>query len=157
MNDIRAWSIAICLATLGCAAMRLLAPKVGSGKLFSLITSSFFLCALVVPLLKIVSVPNLDVEWLPPDIVAEQLDDRVTKQLTVQIEKAVSTVVEEAMAARNIEPKNVEVVTDISWSGGIYMKQITVYVDKQNVPIALTVREVLEQQLETTVVIEAEG
>lgn len=157
MNEIRAWSTAVCLAALGCAAVRLLAPKAGSGKLFSLITSSFFLCALVLPLLKIISVPNLDVEWLPSDIIAEQLDDRVTKQLTVQIEKAVSTVVEEAMAARNIEPKNVEVVTDISSSGGIYMKQITVYVDKQNVPIALTVREVLEQQLETTVVIEAEG
>ncbi len=156
MNGIRAWSAAVCMAALGCSAVRLLAPKAGSGKLFSLITASFFLCALALPLLNMSSLPELEMDLLPPDVVTGLLEERVTEQLTEQVEAAAVTFVEEAMAARNITPKKVEVMTDTSESGGIYMKQITIYVDKQSVPIAAVVREVLEKSLETTVVVKME-
>ncbi len=156
MNEIRAWSAAVCMAALGCSAIRLLAPKAGSGKLFSLITASFFLCALALPLLKITSLPELEIDLLPPDVVTGLLEERVTEQLKVQVEAAAAAVVDEAMAVRNVTAKKVEVITDTSESGGIYMKQITIYVDKQSVPIAAVVREVLEKQLETTVVVKTE-
>ncbi len=156
MSEIRAWSAAVCVAALGCSAIRLLAPKVGSGKLFSLITSSFFLCALAVPLLNIHSLPELEIDLLPPDIVTGMLEERVAEQLVSQVEAAAVAFVDEAMATRNITPKKVEVITDTLESGGIYMKQITIYVDKQSVPVAAVVREVLEKQLETTVVLKTE-
>ena len=156
MNEIRAWSAVVCMAALGCSAIRLLAPKAGSGKLFSLITTSFFLCALALPLMKITSLPDLNIDLVPQDIADGLLEERVTEQLTVQIEATAAEVVNEAMAARNITAKKVEVMTDTSDSGGIYMKQITIYVDKQSVPIAAVVREVLEKQLETTVVVKTE-
>lgn len=156
MNEIRAWSVAVCMAALGCSAIRLLAPKAGSGKLFSLITASFFLCALALPLLNIAALPELDVDLLPPDIVTGLLEERVTEQLTIQVQAAAAAVVDEAMAARNITAKKVEVITDTSESGGIYMKQITIYVDKQSLPIAAVVREVLKKSLDTTVVLKTE-
>ncbi len=156
MNEIRAWGAAVCVAALGCSAIRLLAPKAGSGKLFSLITASFFLCALVLPLMKLTSLPDLNLDFVPQDIVDGLLEQRVNEQLTVQIESAVTQVVNEALAARNITAKKVEVMTDTSETGGIYMKQITIHVDKQSVPTAAVVREVLEKQLETTVVVKTE-
>ncbi len=156
MSEIRAWSAAVCMAALGCTAIRLLAPRAGSGKLFSLITASFFLCALALPLLNIYSLPELEIDLLPPDVVTELLEERVTEQLTEQVEAAAVAFVDEAMATRNIISKKVEIITDTSESGGIYMKQITIYVDKQSVPIAAVVREVLEKQLETTVVVKTE-
>lgn len=156
MSDIRAWSAAVCMAALGCSAVRLLAPKAGSGKLFSLITASFFLCALALPVLNIRSLPKPEVDLLPPDIVTGLLEKRVTEQLTEQVEAAAVAYVEEALATRNISPKKVEVMTDTSDSGGIYMKQITIYVDKQSVPIAAVVREVLEKGLGTTIVLKTE-
>lgn len=156
MNEIRIWSAAVCMASLGCSAIRLLAPKAGNGKLFSLITASFFLCALALPLMRIASVPELEIDLLPPDIVTGLLEERVTEQLASQVEVAVTAVVNEAMTARNITAKKVEVITDTSESGGIYMKQVTIYVDKQSVPIAAVVREVLEKSLETTVVVKTE-
>lgn len=156
MSEIRAWSAAVCMAALGCSAIRLLAPKAGSGKLFSLIIASFFLCALMLPLLHIHSLPELEIDLLPPDVVTGMLEERVTEQLTKQVEAAVVAFVNDAMATRNITSKKVEIVTDTSESGGIYMKKITIYVDKQNVPVAAVVREVLEKQLETTVVLKTE-
>ncbi len=156
MSEIRAWSAAVCIAALGCSAIRLLAPKTGSGKLFSLILSSFFLCALALPVLNVGSLPQLDIGLLPSDITAGLLEERVTEQITEQVEAAAIAFVGEAMAARNITPKKVEVVTDTLESGGIYMKQITIYVDKQSMPIASVAREVLEKSLDTNVVVKAE-
>ena len=156
MSEIRAWSAAVCMAALGCSAVRLLAPKAGSGKLFSLITSSFFLCALALPLLNITSLPELKIDLLPSDVVTELLEERVTEQLTEQVEAAAVAFVEEAMTERQLCPKKVEVITDTSESGGIYMKQITIYVDKQSVPGTSLVREVVEKSLGTTVVVKAE-
>lgn len=156
MNEIRAWSAAVCMAALGCSAIRLLAPKVGNGKLFSLITASFFLCALALPLLNIRTLPEPEIDLLPPDIVTGLLEERVTEQLTEQVKTAAVSFVEEAMTARNVTPKKVEVMTDTSESGGIYMKQITIHVDKQSVPLAAVVREVLEKSLGTTIVLKTE-
>ncbi len=156
MNEIRAWSAAVCMAALGCSAIRLLAPKAGSGKLFSLITASFFLCALVFPLLNIRSLSEPELNLLPPDIVTGLLEERVTEQLTEQVKAAAVAFTEEALAARNVSPKKVEVMTDTSDSGGIYMKQITIYVDKESVPLAAVVREVLEKSLGTTIVLKTE-
>lgn len=156
MTELRAWSAAVCMAALGCSAIRLLAPKAGGGKLFSLITASFFICALALPLLNIGSLPELEIDLLPPDIVTGLLEERVTEQLTEQVKAAAVAYVDEAMAQRNVDPKKVEVITDTSESGGIYMKQITIYVDKQSMPTAAVVREVLEKSLGTTIVIKKE-
>lgn len=157
MNDIRAWSAMVCMAALGCSAVRLLAPKTGSGKLFSLITASFFLCALSLPLLNVVRIPELDIDRLPPDTVEGLLEDKVTEQVSLQVEEAVRQVVDEAMAVRGIAAQKVEIHMDTSDTGGIYIERVTIYVDKQSVPIAAVVREVLAAQLETTVELKTEA
>ena len=154
MNGLKAWSIAICMAALGCAAIRLLAPKAGSGKLFSLITSSFFLCALLLPAFQLFSLPSLEVELLPESVVSELLAERVQTQLHEQVESAVTALVETALRERGITAEKVDVITDISEDGGIYMQQVTVQVDTRDAPQAAVIREGLEAQLQTTVVIE---
>lgn len=155
MNDIRAWSTAVCMAALGCSALRLLAPKT-CGNVFSLVVSSFFLCALVLPVLQFYTVSSPDISFLPPEIQSDLLQEKVNTQLQEQVKEAAESLVNEAMAVRGISAKKVEVTTDISTEGGISMKQVTILVDKQTVPIAAVVREVLERQLVTTVVIKTE-
>ncbi len=154
MNGLKAWSIAICMAALGCAAIRLLAPKAGSGKLFSLITSSFFLCALLLPAFRLFSLPSLEVELLPESVVSELLAERVQTQLHEQVESTVTALVETTLRERGITAEKVDVITDISEDGGIYMQQVTVQVDTRDAPQAAVIREVLEAQLQTTVVIQ---
>ena len=53
---------------------------------------------------------------------------------------------EEALAQRGIAAKKIVVSTDISDNGGIYIQHVTLVVDKQNVPIAKAVGEVLIKQ-----------
>ncbi len=153
MKDIRLWCSLVCLAALGCTAVRLLAPKDGIGKLFRLITVSFFLCCFISPLLRLSSSTALAIDWMPPETVSQLLDNRVTKQLQTQVEQAVEKVVASAFSERNLLAEKIVVETDISDNGSIYIKQITVTVDKQSVPASMVVREVLAKQFETTVTI----
>lgn len=153
MNGLQAWSMSVCMAALGCAAVRLIAPKAGSGKLFGIVVSSFFLCTLILPLSKVFSLTTLKTEWLPPSVSQGMLEDTVTEQLETQVRQAVVRVANEAAQARNIPLEQVEVITDISENGSIHIKQVILYVDKQSVPTATVVKEVLAKQLETTVML----
>lgn len=154
MNSIKAWSMAVCMAALGCAAIRLLATKTGSGKIFQLMTSTFFVCALILPLSKLVVFVSPHMEWLPSAMVDDLLDERVQEQLITQVRERVTALITTTLSEQGVTTEKITVTTDISPSGAIYMKQIIVCVDKQNVARATAVREVLETQLQTTVVIE---
>lgn len=153
MDGIRAWSAALCIAALGCSAVSLLAPKNGTGKLFRLVTMTFFLCCMVMPLLKLNSFVSLDIGGLPQEVTAELLEDTVTRQLQVQVEETVIALAEESLATRGVTAEKIEVITDTSADGGIYIQQVTITVDKQTAPIAKTVGEVLAEQLQTTVTV----
>ena len=154
MDGIRAWSAALCLVALGCSAVRLLAPKNGTGKLLQLIITTLFICCLLMPLLKLRSFEALDIRGLPDEVTAELLEDTVAQQLRRQIEDAVTTLTEQRLAEQEIIAEQIAVQTDISAEGGIYIQQVTITVDKQTVPIAKTVGEVLAEQLNTTVTVE---
>lgn len=154
MESIRTWSTAVCLAALGCAALQLLAPKAGAGKLFRLVTATFFLCALLAPLLTLPSWRRLDFRDVPDAVTAELLADTVRQQAERQIQEAARALTEEALAERGACAEKIEVNTDISEQDGIYIQQIVVTVDKQTVPIAKLVGEVIGNRLETTVTVE---
>ena len=151
MDGLQTWCSAVCLSALGCAALRLLAPKNGIGKLFHLIVATFFLCCMLSPLLKLHGTMSLDMDLLPKSVVSELLQDTVNEQLQTQIREAVTSVAEEALTNRGIIAEKIDVDTDISNEDGIYIQHITITVDKQDIPIAGVVREVLERQLETEV------
>lgn len=156
MDGIRAWSAAVCLAALGCAAIQLLAPKDGIGKVFRLVVTTFFLCCMLLPMLKVGSLTQLDVADLPDAVVSEFLADTVTEQLERQVRDTVSTLATEMLAERGVTAEKIEVTTDISDEGGIYIQHVTITVDKQTVPIAKVAGEVLAKQLQASVEVTAE-
>lgn len=157
MDAIRAWSTTLCLAALGCAAVQLLAPKGGTGKLFRLVTNTFFLCCMLLPLLQIGSMTAPNIADLPDVVVSDMLSHTVTEQLRVQVRDTVTRLAEDALAQRGITAEKIVVTTDISDNGGIYIQHVSLMVDKQNVPIAKAVGEVLRKQWEVPVEVTTEG
>ncbi len=156
MDGIRAWSAAVCIAALGCSAVQLLAPKNSTGKLFRLIATTFFICCMMLPLLRWQSFAELDIGGLPEEVTAKLLEDTVTGQLHKQIKETVTVMAEECLAARGVTAEKIEVTTDTSADGGIYIQQVTITVDKQTVPNAKSAGEVLSEQLGTAVTVEAQ-
>lgn len=151
MDGIRTWSTTLCLAALGCTAVQLLAPKGGIGRVFRLAVRTFFLLCMLMPLTRIGSLDSLSIERLPDSVVGDVLEDTVTRQLEKQVREAVETLTTEALNERGVQAKKIEVDTDISVDGGIYIQHVTVAVDKQNVPQAKLAGEVLSARLEVPV------
>ncbi len=156
MDGIRAWSGAVCLAALGCTALQVLAPSGSLGKVFRLSVHTFFICCMVLPLLKTGALAALDIASLPEPVVSELVNDTVNEQLQKQVREAVEEYTAAALSERGAAAKKIEVTTDISHEGCIYIQHVTITVDKQTVPIAKVVGEVLEQQWEATVEVKTE-
>lgn len=155
MDGLRAWGAAVCMAALGCSAVRLLAPNSGTGKLLRLLVTTVFIVCLLTPLSGLRSLTSLDLDGLPEEVTADLLEEAVTRQLQIQVQEAVTTIAEEGLAARGVTAKKITVLTDTSEEGGIYIQQVIIAVDKQTVAIAKTVGEVLTEQLQATVTVEA--
>ncbi|MBR2338311.1 MAG: hypothetical protein IKA63_02465 [Clostridia bacterium] len=147
MDGIRTWSALVCCGAVGCCAVQLLVPPEGTGKIFRLVVITFFLCCVITPLLKVSSQLSLPVEFLPEDIVSQELNERVEEQLKIQVESVVTRLVEEGLATREVRAKKITVNTDTSEDGSIYIQQVVVQVDKQAVSPALIACEMLEEQL----------
>ena len=157
MDSIKAWAAALCIAAIVCAVLQMLAPKEGTGKVFKLILSAFFLCCLIMPLLRVGSLTRLDISVLPGEVQAELLEDRVNQQLMRQVQATVEQLAETALDSSGVKAEKIEVKTDTSPEGSIYIQQVTITLDKQSKPKALAAREVLEKQLGVSVVIETTG
>lgn len=151
MNEIRMWSITVCVAAAGCGIVCALAPKNATGKILTVIVSSFFVCCLILPILKVFSLTEPDIDFLPESAVSRQLSEKVDDQLHKQVRETVEKMIGEALSLRKVKTKKIDVQTDTSENGGIYIRQITVTVDKQDVPIALGAQASLEEQFGTVV------
>ena len=157
MDSIKAWAAALCVAAIVCAMLQMLAPKEGTGKIFKLILSAFFLCCLIMPLLNAGSLTRLDISALPGEVQAELLEERVNQQLMRQVQETVEQLSRTVLESSGVEAEKIEVKTDTSEEGSIYIQQVTVTLDKQSKPKALAAREVLEKQLGVNVVMETTG
>lgn len=155
MDSVKGWAAMLCAVALGCALLQMLAPKEGLGRIFKLIAAAFFLCCLVTPLLSLKSLTRLSVDFLPEEVRADVLQERVNEQVLRQIDAALQRVTTEALEGRNIKVEKVEAQTDTSEDGSIYIERVILYMDKQNIKNAMTARQVMEQRLGVTVETEA--
>lgn len=147
----------MCFAAIGCAAVRLLIPEGNVGKSYRLLVMTFFVCSMVVPLLSVVVDPSLDIDWLPKEVVDEKLTEKVTEQLSDQVEEAVVRLAEECLSYRQVTAEKIVVKTNVSNEGNIYIEQVVIVVNKQQVSPVLAVRDVLEEQLGASVSIRVGG
>ncbi|MBQ6830985.1 MAG: hypothetical protein IJO59_07690 [Clostridia bacterium] len=157
MEFLRNWSGAVCFAAVGCSAIRLLVSEGKTGKIYQLLVVTFFICSMITPLLQVSVDLPLDVEWLPQEMVTEQLTEKVTEQLAEQVKERVTAITEECLSYREAKAEKIVVKTNVSKEGNIYIEQVVIVVDKKQVPRVLGVRDVLEEQLGTTVSIRVGG
>ena len=147
MDEVTKWAAALCVAAVGCAAMQMLAPKGGLGRLFKLITVAFFLCCMVSPLLSMKSILPLQMDGMPEEVSADVLQERVKAQFKDQVTAAMQKVAEQTLANYHIPLAKVEVGMDTKEDGSIYINSVTVYLDKQNSAKAIAAKQVMEQRL----------
>ena len=81
---------------------------------------------------------------------------RVTEQLAEQVRIRTAEIAEQALHAQQIESEKIQVTVDTDPDGGIYIRQINVWLDRSRKSEAVTARQVLLQLLQTDVLVHVE-
>ncbi len=155
MEGIQAWAIALCAAAVACSLLHMLTPKNGLGKIFRMLLAAFFICCLITPLLSLKGMLPLELEDLPDSASSSALQERVNEQVLRQIDASLLRVTNDTLKNYDIQAEKVEAKTDTSADGGICITQIVLYLDKQNIRNAVTAKQILENRLETPVLVQS--
>lgn len=148
MESLKAWAIGLCAAALCGSILRKIAPEKGSGKVFRVLLSVFFICAFFSPLLSLFSVSvNLSLDRLPTELQHTVLEDTVSARLQKTVKSAAAEVAESTLAARGITAEKITVTTDIAADQSIYIARVEVTLSKRSRARRAEAREVLENRL----------
>ena len=158
MKTLQTWAMGLCLAALAGTILRKLAPENGSGKVFRVLLSAFFICVFLTPFFTAFSFPTeLSLDLLPADFEQTVLEDTVAKQLHETVRQAATEVATTALAAQGITAEKIEVVTDNAADGSIYIARVDVTLAPKSRGKRAKAREVLQNRLETTVNVKEAG
>ena len=158
MNTVKSigiWATGLCLAAVGGVILRHIAPEKGSGTVFRVLLSAFFLCVFFTPLYGLFSfTPTLSFDTLPAEMQESMLDETVARQLQNTVETAAADVTATALSARGLSAEKIEVITDIREDGSIYIVRVNVTLSRKCRGHRAEARELLENRLETDVTVE---
>jgi hypothetical protein len=147
MSEITKWAAALCVAAIGCTAVQILAPKKGLGNIFKMIIAAFFLCCMVSPLLSIKSILNLNIDNLPREVAAEEIQRRVNQQFEQQVSISLQAKIEQVFKSYDITLIKVEVNMDNAEDQSIYITNVVLYLDKQSRSKAIAAKQLAEDIL----------
>ncbi len=153
MDAVVKWASALCVAALACAALQILAPKKGMGRIFRLITAAFFLCCMASPMLSIYSNLNLNVDNVPSEVSADIIQERVKQQFEQQVNAAMTSVAQQTLKNYDIKLSKIQVNMDTGEDGSIYISGVVLYLDKQDRSKAIAAKQIMEQRLDVEVTV----
>ena len=151
MDALREWTLAVCAAAVACTILQQLFPDTALGRQGRPLLAAAFVCVLIAPWIGInqsVKLPNFTDE---NPVNSADLTARMRQQLTAQVNDTLLAMVNQALESYGWSAKKVVADMDIDEEGGIYMGQITVYVDENVARRSTAVRQVAEKRLGTTV------
>jgi hypothetical protein len=149
------WAGTVCLAAAGCTALHMLVGNKGTGKIFSLLTTAFFLCAVMYPLLSENGVmhrlPSFSVEQAD----TERIEEMAFAQLKSATEKQLLDTLNTALEGYDLKAEKVEIRMDTLEDGSISITDITVYIPAGNSLQPSWVKQIAQKRLGTEVTVYA--
>ncbi len=155
MEKIGNWATTICVAAIMCTLIQLLAPKGKSARMLQLVIISFFLCVLILPLEKNMTLSLPKISTGDNDEFSLELEGTLQQQIQQQSELAVQTLCDRYLKNYDIQVQRVEVVMDNQQNSNIYISHVVLYLEKNDLSKTFTVCQLMEAQLGIPVKVEA--
>lgn len=131
MNSVREWSTIICLAALVAALLQSLVPNGSMERMVKFVIGAFMICAMIVPLTKIVPQISVDIQQNTRTQDNTQLKSTVEKQLSDAAQESITNLVTEELNNMGIKCKNVHVMMDTKEDGSISINKVVVNLAKE--------------------------
>ncbi len=152
MDGLRTWAMTVCAVAMVCGLCYRLFPDNSLGKQGRLLLPCVFIIALLLPLKSVDF--SFDTAAVPPTAASSAaLEARMQQQTAVYINETLLSMANQALSSYGAQVKKVAADVHFTDDGGIDMGQITVYIDKDTLPMAAAVRQVVEHRLGTAVVL----
>lgn len=130
MNAVREWSTAICMAALVAALLQSLVPNGSMERMFKFVIGAFVICALIVPLTKIVPLISMNLQEDSGSQQDSNLKGTVEKQLSSAAQESITNLVNTELNKLDIKCKNVNVIMDTNEDGSISINKVVVILAK---------------------------
>ncbi|MDF1496209.1 stage III sporulation protein AF [Caproiciproducens sp. CPB-2] len=130
MNAVREWSAAICMAALVAAMLQGLVPSGSMERMVKFVIGAFVICALIVPLAKIVPEISMSIQTDSDSPVNSQLEKTVEKQYSAAAQESITNLVVSELNNIDIKCKNVNVIMDTNEDGSISINKVVVILAK---------------------------
>lgn len=147
MNGIVRWAAALCTTAVGCAAVQILAPKKGIGKIFRMVLAAFFLCCMIAPLLSSKPVLNLGASGFKSQISADRIQAQVYRQFKQQVTAALFAKISQVFKNYDIALTKVDLNMDIADDQSIYITDVVLYLDSKSRTKAIAAKQLAEEIL----------
>lgn len=157
MAELKAWGISLCFVAAACAVLQFLSPKNGLGRLLDMLSGTVLLFCVLSPLVTVDWGEVLS--WNATQLQTEQsvqLQKHLQQQLHQPIQDAVAEAGRKALSSYGLSAQKIEAVTDIDEKDGIYIREITVYLNEQQAIRRVAVKQILEQRFSVDVTVREE-
>jgi stage III sporulation protein AF len=132
MNGVREWSTIICMAALIAALLQSLVPNGSMERMIKFVIGAFIICAMIVPLTKIVPQISIDLQENTRTEDNTQLKNTVERQLSDAAQDSITNLVTAELNNMGIKCKNVRVMMDTKEDGSISINKVVVTLAKED-------------------------
>lgn len=131
MNAVQQWTAGICLAVLAVSLLQHLMPEGAMRRMAELAAGAFFLCAVLVPLMR--AAPDFSfLLRFSSETVEEEYAETVQRQKEQAVQESVTSLIAAELAKEGIPVEGIEVVVNTGEDGSIHMNKITVILPEES-------------------------
>lgn len=147
MASVYVFASSLCISLVLCALVRMFAPSGATSKILSVVIGMFMLCSMISPVCSLVKNFNMDEGEVFDERIAKNLaasyDNEVLTRTTNYINEYANSILESI----SVKPDNIKTVVAVSESKGIYIKEISIYINKTDVQKSDEIVRMLEDSL----------
>jgi len=140
-NSIYVCAASLCCSLVACAVIRIILPSGNTERIMTVILSVFVLCCLFKPIIDIVKNINLSLNEDHFNVTEESITVLQDERVIEETAKYLNEYVNEILVSKGVENASIKTILSTNENRGIYIKELNIYLDKDNMDKSKDVKE----------------
>ncbi len=147
MNSIYVCAASLCCTLVVCAVIRLIVPTGNTERIMSVVLSVFVLCSIFSPAINIIKNMNPNVEEKDLNITEKEVYLMQDKRVIEETANYINEYVYNLLCSKDVDCSSVKTILATNENRGIYIKEINIYLNKDDADKAKFVKEWITELL----------
>ncbi len=148
MKQIDSWATLICMVSIVCTLLELLAPDGNMKKTMKTVISMFMLCSIIFPLIKIISTIDLSLDKFANSCNSlSETSKSYSKTCENYAEEKINKLVLKTLNENGVKAKKVETSMDINETSSISINKTVIFLSENNKDLKLRAQSIAKREL----------